>query len=431
MTVDNTLTETHRLAGWTLVNATRESGSDLDATGTVTNSITVKVTGNATVTANFESLMSVNRTSLTFVECENYPGRGQIVTVTPSTAGEQWTATVTGNFYIGAENATSGTSKTYSGTGTAKFKIWPSAQNTGTTNITGSVNIGNKATIPLIQQPPIGGSDDILYLDGTGDDAVLQVGKWRSTAAGGNGDFSDVTKIVHFKFGGVVGSKLISLGGAWAPSNMVFNPTSTSYTTWGSNNVTGSTAPNVPGYLATNGSGTGMGKDALNSLLTSSPDYHTVENLKVGKGDPCQLVGLTVSEIKDFLANGQLPTNSGWRTPTVKETELFAGFVRLTQPGSALTRFARSTTDIQDPMYFRFNYGTSPGSILPNIGWIWNYSAFDYFSSWLKIWTSERDFWNNAEMGACLEIYKDDTGTRYWDDWFYNGMPIRCVRNNN
>ena len=58
VSVDNTLTETHRLAGWTLVHATRESGSAVSADdGELTNSITVKVTGNATVTAVFEPLL--------------------------------------------------------------------------------------------------------------------------------------------------------------------------------------------------------------------------------------------------------------------------------------------------------------------------------------------------------------------------------------
>ena len=57
ISVDNDLTETHRLAGWTLVNATRESGSAVSADeGEVTNSITVKVTANATVKAVFEPL---------------------------------------------------------------------------------------------------------------------------------------------------------------------------------------------------------------------------------------------------------------------------------------------------------------------------------------------------------------------------------------
>ena len=64
VSVDNTLTETHRLAGWTLVNATRESGSAVSADdGELTNSITVTLSDNATVTAEFEPLLALINTS--------------------------------------------------------------------------------------------------------------------------------------------------------------------------------------------------------------------------------------------------------------------------------------------------------------------------------------------------------------------------------
>lgn len=46
---------------------------------------------------------------------------------------------------------------------------------------------------------------------------------------------------------------------------------------------------------------------------------HNVTNLKVGKGDPCRLVGYTVYDIKKALASGVALDNKTWRMPTENE----------------------------------------------------------------------------------------------------------------
>ncbi|MGL5980474.1 MAG: hypothetical protein ACRCZY_06290 [Phocaeicola sp.] len=54
-------------------------------------------------------------------------------------------------------------------------------------------------------------------------------------------------------------------------------------------------------------------------------DYptHTAANLKVGKGDPCKLVGFTQEFIENEINSGSAPDNGKWCTPTKEENKKF------------------------------------------------------------------------------------------------------------
>ncbi|MGL5920633.1 MAG: hypothetical protein ACRCZQ_09055 [Bacteroidales bacterium] len=59
----------------------------------------------------------------------------------------------------------------------------------------------------------------------------------------------------------------------------------------------------------------------------SCPD-HTVENVRLGRGDPCKLVGFTVSQIKAAIAGkadtSPAPENGLWRMPSREDNSSFA-----------------------------------------------------------------------------------------------------------
>jgi hypothetical protein len=77
--------------------------------------------------------------------------------------------------------------------------------------------------------------------------------------------------------------------------------------------------------------------------LVSSPNYHNVANLAVGKGDPCKLVGLTVATIKAKLAGNELPADSGWRLPTARESYYFVGGNHILTEAISTDAFVNST----------------------------------------------------------------------------------------
>jgi hypothetical protein len=111
-----------------------------------------------------------------------------------------------------------------------------------------------------------GGRSDVLYYK---NDGTLEVGRWGR-------DVSEVSKLAFFKFGSVVGMTTAETIG--------FNPTQNSYT-----------AQNAP--MFNNGSPGDWDTSNIYALTNvSDPRYHKMENIAVGKGDPCQLAGLKTSD---------------------------------------------------------------------------------------------------------------------------------------
>jgi hypothetical protein len=99
-----------------------------------------------------------------------------------------------------------------------------------------------------------------------------------------------------FKFGSVVGTDMTTA--AYSASAVMFNPMADSLA------VTDDWST-VPSYEET---------DFPNVVSTSI--YHNYENLMLGKGDPCKLIGLTEEQIKQGLID-----NKRFRLPTREENE--------------------------------------------------------------------------------------------------------------
>jgi hypothetical protein len=151
-------------------------------------------------------------------------------------------------------------------------------------------------------------------------------------------------------------------------------------------------------------------------------DYHTVANVKAGKGDPCRLVGLDLYIIRtrsvDFLTTADID-NGKWRLPTVEENKLFSGrdfngaYIDHwnTQKGVNGGIFPNST--IGDETTFLPAIGYRNGSN----GKVFNQSfSGDYWSS----------VPNSATDGTNLCIY--DIGINPLNvSIFSHGAAVRCV----
>jgi len=128
---------------------------------------------------------------------------------------------------------------------------------------------------------------------------------------------------LYFKFGSVVGvfsdvdgntGRVLTLPGTTSdPSfnptrDIAWNPLSTAISSWA----------NIPAYASSN----------FPMLITQGSNYHTIANVKAGKGDPCRLVGMDLNEIK--IRNASELTypqvdNGAWRLPSIAENVAFAG----------------------------------------------------------------------------------------------------------
>jgi hypothetical protein len=154
-----------------------------------------------------------------------------------------------------------------------------------------------------------GGYADILYLDA---ENRLAIGKYGV-------DPVTVNNMVFTKYGGVVGftgSGLRETG--WIASDVKFNPTSTTYSTYAS----------IPYHVG-------------------SVDHYGV-HVKSGRGDICKLVGLTSTEAQKKSIAELDAYDSGWRLPTVYENISFVGGA----PGASWQTWKVSDyKDWEDPEY--------------------------------------------------------------------------------
>lgn len=147
-----------------------------------------------------------------------------------------------------------------------------------------------------------GGNARILYID---DQGKLQPRKDISSSIG------KLTQenVLLFQGGSVVGMDAVTPEWADDGSVVKFNPSRVPVTTWSS----------VPGYTAA---------DYTAGLTnTSDPAYNNVANIRLGKGDPCALVGYSGAEIA-AMSDAELQTvldNAFLRLPTVLESVYFAG----------------------------------------------------------------------------------------------------------
>lgn len=124
---------------------------------------------------------------------------------------------------------------------------------------------------------------------------------------------------LYFKCGSVVGiSSSVNI------ANLAFNPTVGIPIAIFGNNT--NVPPAVPGLLPSD-------FDSGQANLSQNY-YHNLANVRIGKGDPCRLIGMTAAEIKTFANDDALYAREaalknsgvgGWRLPTNIEADAFSG----------------------------------------------------------------------------------------------------------
>ena len=259
----------------------------------------------------------------------------------------------------------------------------------------------------------VGESADIIYFAENG---TLQVGKWGSEVNPSN--------LALFPFGSVVGITSIKEVEGWDNSMILFNPTDTDYEQFYD-------IPNYKNY------------DNYENLLpsVSSSVYHNGANVRKGLGDPCKLVGLSLSDI--FKSDGESVNShySGWRLPTDIENSQFVGG---TDP--RISYMQSETTDVEyyanywvysekAPVasngirlagaWFPVVQGDTPnntGTFIPAAGFrIIDYHL--YQGSYGFYWSS-----NGASSHSGKHLHFFETEVYPNEELLYeNAYPIRCV----
>ncbi len=279
---------------------------------------------------------------------------------------------------------------------------------------------------------------DVLYFNGN----RLAIGKWGY-------DVSDVKQLAFFKFGSVIGFDNV---GTWNAnmSAIKFNPTKltvgasnadiTAYAPDSYSENTSNALPYIPGYVNAD-----WGRGLRNVSLS---DYHNFNKIKEGKGDPCQLIGLTDIQIKN-AANAEALTallearpeaQKGWRLPTAKENVDFVG-------GPSAATWNTSDFNYSNLTYNYFidnsrnagsptNEGAFPVTIdglipakshrLPVTGFRDKVGSNPYPTN-----TPHGYYWSSvpqSRFGAhALYFNASVVHPAYRTDFSY-GMPVRCVR---
>ncbi len=320
---------------------------------------------------------------------------------------------------------------------------------------------------PIFEQElPLGSTLNrgfILYFDGEGDNARLLLSEYDTGNPDANNNVQNdhamvlnkdniLTKVAFFKFGSVIGIANKFEAGDSIPftlDDIKFNPTpliiglNDEGGIGSFNGAMDSTAPRekedfgiansppgIPGFVP----------EVYSSTITdiTSSDYHNVTNLKIGRGDPCQLVGLTAKEIRDALANGtfdalangRIPEYKGWVTPSFEQNTTFV-------VGDNDDKLNLSEAIVQDQGY---HVWTSSDAQNPGIGEIlrhhvylpaagqrlWPSVASQHNGTQGYYWSSSVWGMSNLTLGVSLQIgsnMKVKSGVSY-----AVGLTVRCVR---
>jgi hypothetical protein len=206
-----------------------------------------------------------------------------------------------------------------------------------------------------------------------------------------------MSNLLYFKFGGVVGftNTVAADNTPWPGADAVkFNP------------VTGS--PVYSGY-ASIPSYTEADWDADREDVSAST-YHHKTNVLAGKGDPCKLVGLTITQIRAGTVD-----NGDWRLPTDVENGAYGSPIYVAGNG-----WVGGTTPTAG-----IHTGVISTSFLPAAG--------ERTPSGNTYWVGNRGyFWSslahNATSGLCLRFSDGTVNTSALGDGIYtNGLSVRCV----
>jgi hypothetical protein len=144
---------------------------------------------------------------------------------------------------------------------------------------------------------PSGGSGELLYI---AEDGTLSIGIWGYKVTQEN--------LLMFKFGSVIGM-VASGSDDWVESNVKFNTTGADYSNY----------RNIPAFTESDWS-------VVSRRDISDPSYHNGANVKIGKGDPCKLIGLKVLDIKNNMSADDISNyDSKWHMATADENVDFVG----------------------------------------------------------------------------------------------------------
>ena len=282
----------------------------------------------------------------------------------------------------------------------------------------------------------VGGKADLLYF---ADNGTLQIGQWglpEDSEAEINKD-NYRTKLAFFKFGSVVG---FDVNGAWDAAKVHFDPVVAAHDYSNYANVPSFTAADYNGHWGPS---------------VSHASYHTLANLKAGRGDPCKLVGLTIEEIKGATSlealealqasretdvaspDGPSPA-SGWRLPRATENAYFVDGRTNWAPGDADYTINPSnyagcwTANGRTPEYpptASFPIVDTPellkfSQILPVAG-AWSGGVISYIGVYGHFYSSNPA---SSTNGYRLRLYSTAIIPTFNNQPFNYGINIRCVR---
>lgn len=259
--------------------------------------------------------------------------------------------------------------------------------------------------VSILVQSASGGAD-VLYFNS---DGTLAVGKWGY-------DVTVQNNLAFFKFGSVVGFR--NNNDAWNTnmSQVAFNPTSLTVgsgalyeiNTYGNNSTV---LPAIPGWVYNDYVNYYNAAAADKSkYVTSGVNYHTVSNVRVGKGDPCKLAGLTLSQIRSGVID-----NYKWRMPTRDENVAFIG------TKSTMGSWPQPSNPgywFPNPSYFN-----TTGEFLRAAGYRYANGVPGYVGEYGYYWSSEP---YDGSYGYDFSFQITDVYP-YGSSDYAVGLPVRCV----
>ncbi len=169
-----------------------------------------------------------------------------------------------------------------------------------------------------------------------------------------------------------------------------------------------------------------MGIYGIDPMNTSNaPAYHTLANVKAGRGDICRLVGMTAAEIAlmqtddDLYAReAELATQGigGWRLPTTWENYRFVGY-------DVADTYTPNTTENRSnssDKYWVTNTTTPASSPQTNAGVRRNGGYFPTGTS--TMWTANSYFLPAAgyRYSSNGSVYSQGAGGDYWSSTAYS-----------
>lgn len=256
-----------------------------------------------------------------------------------------------------------------------------------------------------------GQAGDLLYFKS---DGTLSIGRWGTVTQ---------NNIAQFKFGSVIGFTNTSTSDTWDAGDVKFNTTGA--TTYGA-------YINVPFANFTTG-----------RMNVSEGSYHNGVNVKLGKGDPCKLVGLTGAQVQSMTVAQLDAYNSGWRLPTDNDWLDFIG-----TPTSWYSNTLGSNTLYQSSCNYwgaapnglgsgcwfpipgdrnattgRTIRNTSPSGYIPAAGYRDLDGSTLYVGSFCNYWSGS----SYNTYGFQPNINSTVANTHIGSNFAY-GFPVRCVR---